>query len=75
MQISYVGLISEKQSKALVLSAYGRYYVWTSSQEEIEKLRTVEEMEVPNTQLKLASEYQIEVGRGSVYGKGISGRW
>ena len=66
MQVSFEGMIRKNKdtSKALVLSAHGRYYVWTAANEDIEKLRVTNNGEVPNGQLELANEHQVEIGRG-----------
>jgi len=69
MNVFYVGLVKKGHvnSKILVSSPTGRFYIWTASNEEVDKFRIGCSGEVPNGSLVLANERQINIGRGNLW--------
>jgi len=67
--VSYIGLIKKnsQESKVLVLSKAGRYYVWTALHEKVDSIRIAGGGEVPNLELEIATERQVDIGRGNMW--------
>ena len=66
MTFTYIGLIkkNKEESKALVQSVNGVFYVWTAPHEIV---KYFQRGILPPTELELATERQIEVGRGNLW--------